>query len=449
MTSLRNNAQMRRTAGRLTLIAAGFGLALTLSSAFLPFVRFAYRNPSAHVALDAIAAVIALGAAYLLFGRFRERKLVRDALLVYALLVFAFTNIVLAVIPRTAFVEAATLEWTTLIARLVATSALLAAALTTRAVTGVQRSLGRILAFAALATIPLIAASVGALGDIPLGVQPILDPNSTAVPRLEGHPLLLAGQLVLAVLLAVASARFTAQAERGGDAMLRWLGAGTALASLARINYFLFPSIYTSFIYTGDILRLGFYLALLAGASAEVRAYWRRLEADSVERERLISELEELSLVDSLTGLANRRAFFSVGAQQLKVHERTERSVYCVFIDLDDMKGINDRFGHQAGDDALRETATLLRSSFRESEFIARLAGDEFCVLLVEGDPDGPIERLRDALRDREPTAAAPYVLSLSIGVARYDPSQHRAVEDLLAAADRKMYEAKLSSAPR
>ena len=444
-----NNDVVKRTAARLTLTAAAFGLLLTLSSAFLPFVHFAYRNPSAHIALDAIEAVIAFVTAYLVFGRFRERRLARDAFLLYGLLLFAFTNLGLSVIPRTAFVEEAVLEWTSLITRLVGALAFLAATITTRTVVRAWRRVPGLLPAVAVGTIPVVGAVVAALGEVPLGVRPILDATRSSVPRLEGHPLLLIGQVLLALIFAIASVRFTMQAARTEDPMLRWLGAGTALASIARINYFLFPSIYSSFIYTGDVLRLGFYLALLAGASTEVRAYWQRLEADRIERERLIGELQELSLTDPLTGLHNRRSFIAATEQEMRLHSRTGPSLYCVFIDLDDMKGINDRFGHEAGDEALRHTAELLRSSFRSSDLLARLGGDEFCVLIVEGDPERAVDRLRESLRETPPREGVPYSLRLSIGLARFDPSTHRSVEELIAAADRKMYEDKTSSVER
>ena len=433
-------------ATRLSLKAAAFGLLVTLASVLLPFVGFAFRNPSAHIALDAVEAMIALVAAYLVFGRFRERLLARDALLVYALLVFASSNLVLSVIPRTAFVETAVLEWTSLATRVVGALAFLASSLTNRTFPRMARSLPVLLPLAALVTGPLVATLLGTLGDLPFGVRPVQDLAPSGVPRLESHPVLLMAQVALMLIFGIAAVRFTIQAERGADPMLRWLGAGAVLASLARINYFLFPSIYTSFIYTGDVLRLGFYLTLLAGASAEVRAYWQRLEADRLERERLISELQELSLTDPLTGLGNRRSFITVTGQELKLHARTKRPLHCVFIDLNDMKGINDRFGHEAGDAALRETADLLRSTFRDSDLIARLGGDEFCVLIADGDPERAVERLRAALRQREPEAGAPYPLTLSVGLATYDPERHRSVEDLVAAADRKMYEEKTSA---
>jgi diguanylate cyclase (GGDEF)-like protein len=245
------------------------------------------------------------------------------------------------------------------------------------------------------------------------------------------------------LIFAIASIRFTAQADRTGEALLRWLGAGMALAAFSRFNYFLFPSIYSSFIYTGDLIRLGFYLCLLVGASAEVRQYWQRLEEEKLERDRLIGELRELSLVDPLTGLSNRRGFFAVANQELVLHARTGAPIYGVYMDVNRMKSINDDFGHKAGDEALRVVAAMLRSSFRGSDLIARIGGDEFCALTVEGGPQPAIERLRAALAARRSGDSAPYRLGLSIGIAKFDPAHHSSVEDLLAEADRSMYEEK------
>jgi hypothetical protein len=88
-------------------------------------------------------------------------------------------------------------------------------------------------------------------------------PPSAQHPMITGHPLLLAAQAVSALCFAVASLRFTMQASGTRDELLRWLGPGCALAALARVNYLLFPSLYTGWLYTGDLLRTGFYAMLL------------------------------------------------------------------------------------------------------------------------------------------------------------------------------------------
>ncbi|HET9769589.1 MAG TPA: GGDEF domain-containing protein, partial [Acidimicrobiia bacterium] len=91
-------------------------------------------------------------------------------------------------------------------------------------------------------------------------------------------------------------------------------------------------------------------------------------------------ELSRLALRDDLTGLANRRAFVTVGEQLLRVAERSGETVLLVYADLDGMKVINDLHGHAAGDEALQAAARLLRETFREADLVARVGGDEFCV---------------------------------------------------------------------
>jgi diguanylate cyclase (GGDEF)-like protein len=441
---------MSMPARRLTLAAAGFGGAITLGTVFLPFVHFAYRNRTAHVALDAIEAVIGLVAAYLIFGRFRERLLARDGLLVYGLVVLATTNIALSLVPHTVFgARSALLGWISLIAREIGALALMLAALMGRRALPRRKDLSALFPLAGVGTVVLAAGvMIGLNVDLPFGVRTI-DASTSAQPQLQGHPALLAAQLSLVVIFAIASVGFTREAERTDDPLLRWLGAGTALASIARVNFFLFPSIYSSFIYTGDLLRFGFYAALLAGASAEVRRYWQQLERDRDEREHLIAELQSLSLTDPLTGLSNRRAFFSVANQQLKLYHRTGTAFRLLFVDVNDMKTINDAFGHTAGDDALRTVAETLRTSFRRSDIVARIGGDEFCVLMAEGDPAPAIERLHVLLGGRQENGEDAYPLSVSVGVATFDPTRHSSVDDLVADADDRMYVEKGSGQSR
>ena len=152
---------------------------------------------------------------------------------------------------------------------------------------------------------------------------------------------------------------------------------------------------------------------------------------------RTEEELSRLALRDDLTGLANRRAFATVGEQLLRVAERAGDSVLVVYADLDGMKTINDRQGHAAGDEALRQAARLLRETFREADLVARIGGDEFCVLLPgrAAEAKAGIDRLRDAVADQA-TGSPP--LALSLGVAEGWPGC--TIEDLIRRADAAMY---------
>jgi signal transduction histidine kinase len=131
------------------------------------------------------------------------------------------------------------------------------------------------------------------LGDrLPPVVDPSVDLSDSTRPLFAGHPLALVAQALSGLLYATAAVAFTAQATRAPDELLRWLGAGCALAAVARVDYLLFPSLYSDFVYLGDAFRLGFYLCLLVGAAREVRSYWARA-AVLEDRRRLARDLHD------------------------------------------------------------------------------------------------------------------------------------------------------------
>lgn len=140
------------------------------------------------------------------------------------------------------------------------------------------------------------------------------------------HPLVLLIQLAMAAAYGAASYGLLRAARSTGDPLLKWVAAGAASSAFARANYALFPSLYTEFIYTGRCASAGLLPVDPGGASQEVRGYWRRLEADIVERNQLVSELERLALDDSLTRLKNRRglevAFEDRGAKPIETRTR-------------------------------------------------------------------------------------------------------------------------------
>lgn len=163
--------------------------------------------------------------------------------------------------------------------------------------------------------------------------------------------------------------------------------------------------------------------------------------ADMVEREL---EAHTLATMDDLTGLTNRRGFNALAAHALATSQRTDRPVTLLLFDLDEFKQVNDTLGHAAGDRVLRSFADSLIASFRDSDVVARIGGDEFCVLLTgasEADIDGPLERLRARIA----TSNDGDDISFSVGAATYDPEVHGSVADLMKAADERMYEDKRS----
>jgi len=167
------------------------------------------------------------------------------------------------------------------------------------------------------------------------------------------------------------------------------------------------------------------------------------LYAIAVQRTRTENALREMSLVDELTRVYNRRGFMTLAEQQIKVAHRTKKEMSLFYADLDDLKKVNDAFGHKVGDAALVAAADLLREVFRDSDIIARLGGDEFVVLAIdvaEGKGTALARRLRERVQARNVRPDVAYPVSFSLGIARYEPDRPVSLEELLAQADGKMY---------
>jgi diguanylate cyclase (GGDEF)-like protein len=154
-----------------------------------------------------------------------------------------------------------------------------------------------------------------------------------------------------------------------------------------------------------------------------------------------------LSLIDELTGLYNRRRFFVLTEQSLKLSVRTKKKLLLLFIDMDNLKGINDHHGHNEGDQALIDLANILKKTFRESDIIARIGGDEFVVLSESTDENGEtvLTRLYDNIRDYNAKGARRYTLSISVGTTQFDPKHPISIDELLSKADAFMYAQKKS----
>ncbi len=165
---------------------------------------------------------------------------------------------------------------------------------------------------------------------------------------------------------------------------------------------------------------------------------------DISQRKAMEKELQRLALVDELTGLRNRRGFLATAEPLMHVAQRNHRDMALLYIDLDNMKEINDRHGHRVGDRALIETAALLQGTFRESDVVARFGGDEFCVLLPEDgvEAKAAIDRLVDHVRIHSGIGHEP-LISLSVGVAKYHWDDPCSIETLIERADVAMYEQK------
>jgi diguanylate cyclase (GGDEF)-like protein len=163
----------------------------------------------------------------------------------------------------------------------------------------------------------------------------------------------------------------------------------------------------------------------------------------AIERNRLHAALLDLALVDDLTGLYNRRGFLTLATRDLRLARRGDETLLVAFADLDDLKGVNGASGHAVGDRALRDTAAVLRQTFRDSDLVARIGGDEYAVLVRHAGPESPgvlAERLKRLVREFNRRAARPYQLSISLGFATHKASTLASVAGLLDRADRALY---------
>lgn len=168
---------------------------------------------------------------------------------------------------------------------------------------------------------------------------------------------------------------------------------------------------------------------------------------DVSARKRAEAELLHLSLVDELTGLYNRRGFLLHASRALERAAADGLAVTLAFFDMDRFKSINDAHGHLAGDQALREVATLLRRALRRDDVLGRFGGDEF-VALLSGRPDDDLpgrlqSRIEAQLAHRNAAPETPFALAMSIGTVRVPVGEQRGIEQLLAEADASLYRVK------
>lgn len=167
---------------------------------------------------------------------------------------------------------------------------------------------------------------------------------------------------------------------------------------------------------------------------------------DITDLKQLEEKLLELSLIDELTGLNNRRGFYVLADQFIQMVRRMRLKAAIIFIDMDNLKTINDTFGHAEGDRALMDTANLLRNTCRSSDILARIGGDEFVILVIESEDNGAeamLARFNAQLGKFNKHESRKYPIAVSSGAAHYSLDAPCTVEELLERADRIMYENK------
>jgi diguanylate cyclase (GGDEF)-like protein/PAS domain S-box-containing protein len=206
----------------------------------------------------------------------------------------------------------------------------------------------------------------------------------------------------------------------------------------------------------GEVIEVEIAARIFTSAGGEQRSCTIVLDTTervAIEREvvAMSAQLREISVTDELTGLRNRRGFLEVGSQILAVADRQLSVAQLVFLDVDNLKELNDEHGHSAGDAAVGAVAQALREVIRDADLAARIGGDEFIVLALGLGPvaQGKIEaRIRDYLASARTIAKVGRKVEVSMGWATRIPGAPGALEDLLREADRAMYRNKASAGP-
>lgn len=367
----------------LTGISAAIGLAVTVLVLAVPAAASPYRNISLHVAVETAAALIALLAAYLVFGRFQQKAHISDLALFCALAIFGVTNL-FRTVPAA---MSGTVEtggpavWTPLISAALGGTIFALAAFAPHA--PVTRP-GRYIV-TSLVTVLLSLTAIAALVEtIPAGeLAPADSAGPADRPELFGDPALSTAHLFLGTLFVAAAVGFSRRAKAGDD-LMRWFAAGAVLAAFARLNYMLFPSPHVGWVYLGDVLRLGFYVLLLVGAAREIRRYWARFAEAAIldERRRIARELHD--------GIAQELAYV-VAQTQRRVDQRDARAM------LEKLSAMTQR----ALDDSRRAIVALagpldqpLAAALRQTtDEIAERTGIPIKVELAEGVEVQPATR--------------------------------------------------------
>jgi signal transduction histidine kinase len=271
----------------------------------------AYRNPSLKVAVEAAVGVIAVMAALLVRGRFRERPTLSSVALFYAFSAYAVTNLFFSAAPAsiaTSYPEGVA-SWVPTLGAFVGTALLATAAFAgdRRITRGTRARIDRIGAVA------LIAATVDSI--ILLAIGPpeagtAVGPSQWGWEQLSANPAI-AVQAVVAIVFFAAAIGFTRTAQRDRDPFMAWLAAAAVFGGFARLNYFLLPSVYSDWIYAGDVLRACSYLLLFIGTAREITVYQRRAADTAMlqERRRIARDLHD--------GLAQELAFIVAQTRQL------------------------------------------------------------------------------------------------------------------------------------
>jgi diguanylate cyclase (GGDEF)-like protein len=249
--------------------------------------------------------------------------------------------------------------------------------------------------------------------------------------------------LCLGLLTLVA---FLRRAEKGIFSIFMGRGIGSRIARVLGPMILILPFVREfgrqRVVHT-QIFSEHYAIAILSSISAALSFVFLMLVVWYIKR--METEIHDLSLRDELTGLYNLRGFSLLGVQALRLAQRSQLPCSVLFIDLDNLKQINDTYGHSAGSAALVETGEILKGVFRETDVIGRVGGDEFATICQCSQVAISIaaRRLELASAERNSLARHKFPLNFSIGAATAQEHEHQSLNDLLTLADKAMYEEK------
>lgn len=180
--------------------------------------------------------------------------------------------------------------------------------------------------------------------------------------------------------------------------------------------------------------------------TAELASTTARLQGEMLERQAAEVRMQRRALTDELTGLYNRRGFLLMAKQKLELAHSMNTSACLLFIDLDGLKQVNDNYGHESGNRLLAAAGRVLQQTFRESDVIARLGGDEYAVFVPCClQTEQMLERLQTNINTFNQTCGSSYQLSMSVGVAMCQVDKETSIAQMMTQADTLMYAHKQS----
>jgi len=306
----------------LTLAAADLAGAVTVAAMVFSQMAFAYRAPTLHVMIETTAAMAALIAAYLVYGRFIHSRSASDLLLLAALVFLSVTKFVVPVASGPLVQNSERFAaWATLTASVLGSGLLALSAFAPERALRRPALTSRLVSVALFTLAFVLAMVLAAVSDrLPLGLDPAR--VNAHLPHFATTPALIVMEVAAMLFFGVAAVGFTQRAEWNGDEFTKWLAASAALASFARLNYLFFPSLYSEWLYPADVLRLGAYLLILTGAAREITRFRRGLATAAIleERRRMARDLHD-GLAQELAFIVNKSRALAEGTTEPDTRE--------------------------------------------------------------------------------------------------------------------------------